>query len=1279
MDFFTIQVREIERGPKKGEFEAFPDFKVGRSKDLMIRGKSFYAIWDEEAGLWSKDEYDVQRLVDAELEKFVEERRSSGVAITPKYLRSFGNNGWSQFQKYIKNISDNSHPLDQTVTFANSETRKTDYASHRLPYSLEDGDHSAWDELVGTLYNIEERAKIEWAIGAILSGDAKKIQKFLVFYGAPGTGKGTVLDIVMKLLAGYYATFDAKALGSAGAAFATEVFKHNPLVAIQHDGDLSRIEDNARLNSIISHEEMPMNEKYKAVYTDRVNAMLLMGTNKPVKISDAKSGIIRRLIDVHPTGVKIPPDHYHVLISRVDFELGAIAHHCLETYRTMGKNYYSGYRPVEMMFQTDIFFNFIEAHFDIFKEQDGVTLQQAYALYKEWCSSTGIDKPLPQYKVRGELANYFEQFKDRMEVNGQLVRSYYYGFTANKFKEPAKDDNHAFRLVIEETVSLLDDLLATYPAQYAKEDGTPEKTWSRNNSYLTDLDTTKLHFVKIPENHIIIDFDLKDEDGNKSLERNLEAASVWPATYAELSKSGEGIHLHYIYDGDTDLLSNVYSEGIEVKVYRGNASLRRRLSRCNNIPVATISSGLPLKEKKMLSEQTVKSERHLRDMIARNLAKDFHPNTASSVSFIKKLLDEAYEKGIPYDVTDLRGRIVAFANNSSNQPLQCLKTVQQMKFRSDESVELAKGPEDWNNEAQEAKERLAEEAGFKQPRIAFYDVEVYPNLFVICWKFEGDASMVRMINPKPEEVEALFKLRLVGFNNRRYDNHILYAAFMGYNNLALYNLSQAIIDNKPNCLFGEAYNLSYADIYDFSSVKQSLKKFMIELGVSKMEMDIPWDKPVPPELVSKVVEYCSNDVNGTEATFNARKQDFMARLILCDLSGLTPNHTTQAHTAKIIFGDDRHPQAKFQYTLLKDEFPGYEFDHGKSSYRGEDPSEGGYVYEEIGIHENVAVLDVASMHPTSIIQLNLFGEYTPNFKDLLDARVAIKRKEFDRAKKMLGGKLAPYLGDPKEAKALSYALKIVINIVYGLTSAKFDNPFRDPRNKDNIVAKRGALFMIDLKNAVQAQGYQVVHIKTDSIKIPNADEHIIEFVNKFGDSYGYEFEHEATYDKFCLVDKAQYIARYGWHATEPEKVGTWEATGAKFQHPYVFKTLFSHEPIEFKDLCETKQVQKGHLYLDFDGLEKPMYEDGGLNKMRFIGRIGEFIPVVKEAGGGLLYRFQDEKFYAAAGTKGHFWLEADRAQLVKEDQLDMSYYDKLAEDAKKSIEKFGSFDEFVAA
>lgn len=267
MDFYKIKERVL----KSGVIEIYPDFKVCRSKDLMIRGRSFYAIWDEEKGLWSTDEYDVQRLVDAELYKYGEEVKARGNNIIHiKYMGDYSSRSWSEFRNYIQHVSDNSHQLDETVTFLNSEVKKNDYVSRRLPYNMDTelapGSKEAYDTLIGTLYEPAERDKLEWAIGAIISGDARTIQKFIVLHGEGGTGKSTVLNIIQRLFEGYYTTFEAKALTSNSNAFATEVFKNNPLVAIQHDGDLSRIEDNTKLNSIVSHEEMTMNEKYKASY-----------------------------------------------------------------------------------------------------------------------------------------------------------------------------------------------------------------------------------------------------------------------------------------------------------------------------------------------------------------------------------------------------------------------------------------------------------------------------------------------------------------------------------------------------------------------------------------------------------------------------------------------------------------------------------------------------------------------------------------------------------------------------------------------------------------------------------------------------------------------------------------------------------------------------------------------------------------------------------------------------------------------------------------------------
>ena len=599
-----------------------------------------------------------------------------------------------------------------------------------------------------------------------------------------------------------------------------------------------------------------------------------------------------------------------------------------------------------------------------------------------------------------------------------------------------------------------------------------------------------------------------------------------------------------------------------------------------------------------------------------------------------------------------------------------------------------------------------------------------------------------MINPSPTDIEDMLHYRLVGFNCRRYDNHIIYARLMGYNNEQIYNLSQRIINGDKNAFFGEAYNLSYTDIYDFASAgnKKSLKKLEIEMGIHHQELGLPWDQPVPEDQWVKVAEYCDNDVIATEAAFDYLSGDWTSRQILAELAESTVNDTTNSLTAKIIFGNNKKPQSEFCYRdlskpvidldpeveeFIKEScpvmmsqrhgvaasklpyFPGYTFEGGKSMYRGEEVGEGGYVYAEPGMYTNVALLDITSMHPSSAIAECVFGpKYTRRFRDLKDGRVGIKHEEWDKVKALLDGKLIPFvqkiLDGLLKPKELSNGLKTPINSVYGMTSANFDNPFRDIRNKDNIVAKRGALFMIDLKHEVQKRGFTVAHIKTDSIKIPNATPEIIEFVMEFGRKYGYEFEHEATYEKMCLVNDAVYIAKY--------EGGEWTATGAQFAVPFVFKTLFSKEPIEFNDLCETKSV-KSAIYLDMnetlpdvtaeekelDKLEKK-YRKGEVsdgeykvNKdhlmdiiktghdYRFVGKVGNFCPIVPGKGGGELVRDQNEKYYNVVGTSGYRWLESELVRGVNEEYIDRSYYHSLVDKAVETISQYGDFEWFVSS
>ena len=404
-------------------------------------------------------------------------------------------------------------------------------------------------------------------------------------------------------------------------------------------------------------------------------------------------------------------------------------------------------------------------------------------------------------------------------------------------------------------------------------------------------------------------------------------------------------------------------------------------------------------------------------------------------------------------------------------------------------------------------------------------------------------------------------------------------------------------------------------------------------------------------------------------------------------------------------------------------FPGYELRTYKDSkgklvyqnwYRETDLGLGGDVYAEPGMYSKVALLDIASLHPSSIVLLNKLGKYTKKYDDLRMARIYIKHGDYDAVGKLFDGKLKKYLENKEEAEALSAALKLPLNEFFGISFASFPNPARDSRDKNNIIALRGSLFMRTLQDEVLKRGFKVVHIKTDSIKIPNATDDIIKFVQDFARKYGYEMEHECTYDRMCLVNNAVYIAKYddkGVRNKGGKKANKWTATGKQFQIPFIFKTLFSHEDLIFNDFCETKESKKGDIYIDMnedlpnvekfeDELAKAsmMYEEGKLSDTSFekrkaellpeiakghnyifVGRVGQFCPIKPGCGGGELFAYRNDTYNAVPGTKGYRWLESEVVkELGKDQDIDISYYERLADDAKEAIEQYGSFERFVS-
>lgn len=1259
-DFYEVYSMENHDPRSKYRYEVRVDFLYSNVKDLVVKGGEFSGFWNGEK--WSLSQDDLIHTIDSEIRRVYNQVYSDhpDSRIKVGYMNRESSGIMTNFLNYCKKQTTSSVSFNSHILFADHSPVREDYSTYQLPYVPQAGPTPAFDELMSVLYDKEELNKILWALGATLTGEIDKIEKFLFLYGAPGTGKGTIMNVIKMMIGDYWGVVDLQTLTSS-SEFATADIREVP-VLIDSDTDLSRISKEQNLLRLTSHEDVLVRKLYKQGYPVRFHGLLITASNDRYRVKSINSGITRRAIVVNPTGNIVPMQTYETLYSQIPFEIPYLAQKCIDVYRMLGKAYYQSEVDTSMIEWGDKVFQFVRQNHEFL--ESGITLAKAGEMYKLFLEDLGLSTTGAKGILLEQLPRYFKEFiNDTTLPNGTRVKRYFRGFKHDVAfpelkKRQVKQVETNSTIVLEDIPSRFDMEAFDYPAQYTKEDGTPLYGWDNVTTTLKNIDTSKLHFVRVPQNHIVIDFDLTDETGNKSLALNIQEALKLPETYTEVSKSGNGLHLHYYYDGDTSTLANEIRPGVEIKVYTGKSSLRRRYTKSNGLEIKHIASGLPLKEKAKIMDKSIQdivwTEKSLRAFVQKCLDKEHHGATRPEVNFIHDMLNEQAEAGVKFDLSDMIDEVTRFAMKSTNQSDVCPRIVADTVFSTIEEPQYD----------------VDKTQILPNEELYFYDVEIFPNLFQVAWKRYGlvipDFVFNRLKgirdgiiryeshiilekkwyeehrndwgvwnNPSVEQIDWLLLKPLVGFNNLNYDNHMLYAGSMGATPLELYQKSQDIIMNNSGKIH-TAYSVSYTDVYEFLDKKQSLKKWQIELGLPHVENSYPWDQPLPVIAWGEVGAYCLNDTYTTEIVFDSEAgvASYTARKILCEITGMAPNTKTQTLAEKFLFRDDPRPQDKFNWYDLAEEFPGYTFDKFRkpqSDYKGKNPSEGGYVQSKPGVyglykaeldeyrahaegskarHKHILYVDIDSMHPHSLIAINYFGPYTPKFAALVKCRMFIKNglfkdamHAFDDVDPELSEKLRSYLEDESMAHSLGYAMKIVINIIYGLTSAKWDNKFKDPRNIDNIVAKRGALFMMMAEEELEKRVVTVAHTKTDSFKLIDWTWDDFEFLKELASKYGYSFSIEGEYSKLALVNKSTLVMKKIGKTEDKDK---WEIVGAQYAEPVVEKQLFTMEPLEEEDLSLLKNSNKGALYLGD----------------RFIGKNGVFYASM--TGDNLTYSTEED-------------------------------------------------------
>src|SRR5690625_1456973 len=406
--------------------------------------------------------------------------------------------------------------------------------------------------------------------------------------------------------------------------------------------------------------------------------------------------------------------------------------------------------------------------------------------------------------------------------------------------------------------------------------------------------------------------------------------------------------------------------------------------------------------------------------------------------------------------------------------------------------------------------------------LLFYDIEVFKHDSLVVF-LDIDKNVLRIFhNDFVGLADFIEGKTLVSFNGYFYDDHILHAMLDLRTPEQLKELNDRIISGEK--LRIRNYKFKSLDCFQQTDPSMpGLKKIEGNLGCMILESSVPFDidRKLTDEELEETIRYCTYDVEMVVEIYKQRvtsyfepKQSLLE--MLGDDRGLRWNTTTLSANVLLDkplpkWSNIRVPEEMLElvpkdvvdlwFTKEKGSVTIHDFDceieFGFGGLHG--------THKHIKKAENVKLLDVASMYPNIIINIDGLGQATKKYKGLLDERVEIKHKD----------------------KTRSDALKLILNSVYGNLKNKY-SILNNPKCALSVCVY-GQIALYELCKRLSPFA-TIININTDGVAFTTDTDDYKTVWKEWEKDFNLTLEEE-NFDLFIQKDVNNYVAKQGDYLT----------------------------------------------------------------------------------------------------------------------------------------------------